>query len=196
MHPQTLPAYHVLESEGLRYQGYVDIFDAGPTIEANIDELRAVKESQLLNVKITSEAAVGKTQYLIANDNYHDYKAMLLKLDLVDNTINLTHEQAEKLGVQEGHVVRVLSLNQWKYPDVKLFIYKRCLVTRQRRNIEKTNPVDNQTVWSGAEATATDVEQACQAARIAFPAWARLPLAERVAIVEKFAALLEENKSI
>ena len=95
MHPQTLPAYHVLESEGLRYQGYVDIFDAGPTIEANIDELRAVKESQLLNVKITSEAAVGKTQYLIANDNYHDYKAMLLKLDLVDNTINLTHEQAE-----------------------------------------------------------------------------------------------------
>lgn len=25
MHPQTLPAYHVLESEGLRYQGYVDI---------------------------------------------------------------------------------------------------------------------------------------------------------------------------
>ena len=59
---------------------------------------------------------------------------------------------------------------------------------------EKTNPVDNQTVWSGAEATATDVKQACQAARTAFPAWARLPLAERVAIVEKFAALLEENK--
>jgi hypothetical protein len=37
---------------------------------------------------------------------------MLLKLDLVDNTINLTHEQAEKLGVQEGHVVRVLSGNE------------------------------------------------------------------------------------
>lgn len=111
MHPHTLPAYHVLESEGLRYQGYVDIFDAGPTIEANIDELRAVKESQLLNVKITNEATVGKTQYLVANDNYHDYRAMLLKLDLVDNTLNLTHEQAEKLGVQEGHAVRVLSLN-------------------------------------------------------------------------------------
>ena len=59
---------------------------------------------------------------------------------------------------------------------------------------EKTNPVDNQNIWSGAEATAADVEQACQAARTAFPAWARLPLAERVAIVEKFAALLEENK--
>lgn len=40
----------------------------------------------------------------------------------------------------------------------------------------KTNLVDNQTVWSGAEATASDVEKACQAARTAFPAWARLPL--------------------
>ena len=40
----------------------------------------------------------------------------------------------------------------------------------------KTNPVDNQTVWSGAEATASDVEKACQAARTAFPAWARLAL--------------------
>lgn len=58
----------------------------------------------------------------------------------------------------------------------------------------KTNPVDNQTVWSGAEATASDVEKACQAARTAFPAWARLAFAERVAIVEKFSALLEENK--
>ncbi|WP_427846025.1 aldehyde dehydrogenase family protein, partial [Acinetobacter baumannii] len=33
----------------------------------------------------------------------------------------------------------------------------------------KTNPIDNQTVWSGAEATASDVEKACQAARTAFP---------------------------
>lgn len=57
---------------------------------------------------------------------------------------------------------------------------------------EKTNPVDNQTVWSGAEATATDVEQACQAARIAFPAWARLPLAERVAIVENLPLCLKK----
>jgi len=36
---------------------------------------------------------------------------MLMKLDLVDNILNLNHEQAEKLGVQEGHAVRVLSLN-------------------------------------------------------------------------------------
>ncbi|MGD4318384.1 arginine N-succinyltransferase, partial [Xanthomonas citri pv. citri] len=41
-HPKTLPASKVLESEGLKYQNYVDIFDAGPTLEAEICNLRAV----------------------------------------------------------------------------------------------------------------------------------------------------------
>ncbi len=40
------------------------------------------------------------------------------------------------------------------------------------------------------------LKKACQAARTAFPAWARLAFAERVAIVEKFSKLLEENKNI
>ncbi|MCX2958225.1 MAG: arginine N-succinyltransferase, partial [Serratia symbiotica] len=36
VHPQTVPARRVLESEGLDYQGYVDIFDGGATLEAEI----------------------------------------------------------------------------------------------------------------------------------------------------------------
>jgi arginine N-succinyltransferase len=64
VHPQTLPAYRVLESEGLCYQGYVDIFDAGPTLEANSDELRAVKESHTCASKL-SIVTEGKGRYLL-----------------------------------------------------------------------------------------------------------------------------------
>ncbi len=46
VHPQTLPARRLLEAEGLSYQGYVDIFDGGPTLEAEIDHIRAVKQSR------------------------------------------------------------------------------------------------------------------------------------------------------
>jgi arginine/ornithine N-succinyltransferase beta subunit len=42
-----------VESEGLCYQGYVDIFDAGPTLEANSDDLRAVKESHTCASKLS-----------------------------------------------------------------------------------------------------------------------------------------------
>ena len=58
----------------------------------------------------------------------------------------------------------------------------------------KTNPVGQEVLWSGSDASAGQVEQACQAARRAFPAWAKRPFSERQALVEKFAALLEANK--
>lgn len=58
----------------------------------------------------------------------------------------------------------------------------------------KTNPVGQEVLWSGNDASAGQVEQACQAARRAFPAWAKRPFFERQALVEKFAALLEANK--
>lgn len=58
----------------------------------------------------------------------------------------------------------------------------------------KLNPVSQQPIWRGNEATAAEVEQACQSARAAFAAWARRPLAERLEIIQRFASLLEQNK--
>ncbi|MGL4035477.1 succinylglutamate-semialdehyde dehydrogenase [Kosakonia cowanii] len=59
---------------------------------------------------------------------------------------------------------------------------------------EKTNPVNHDVLWQGVDADSAQVEAAYQAARAAFPAWARQPFSARQAIVEKFAALLESNK--
>jgi|SRR3990167_929883 len=59
---------------------------------------------------------------------------------------------------------------------------------------DKLDPVTQDTIWHGAEATAEQVEQACQSARAAFSAWARRPLAERLEIIQRFASLLEQNK--
>lgn len=47
---------------------------------------------------------------------------------------------------------------------------------------------------AGAAANAIDIDDACTAARRAFPAWARLPLAQRTAVVQRFAGLLEQHK--
>ncbi|MDH2911099.1 succinylglutamate-semialdehyde dehydrogenase [Kosakonia sp. HypNH10] len=59
---------------------------------------------------------------------------------------------------------------------------------------EKTNPVNHEVLWQGFDADSAQVEAAYQAARAAFPAWARQPFSARQAIVEKFAALLESDK--
>lgn len=110
-HQHTVPAMHLLESEGMHYQGYVDIFDAGPTIEANIQDLRAVKESLHLKVKIVEDIITDKKLYLVTNDRYQDYKAVLISNVIHENTLQITSEQAKALDVVEGSTVRILSLD-------------------------------------------------------------------------------------
>ncbi|HIC7642941.1 TPA: succinylglutamate-semialdehyde dehydrogenase [Serratia liquefaciens] len=59
----------------------------------------------------------------------------------------------------------------------------------------KIDPVDNQPLWQANAADGSDVAAACEAARAAFPAWARSPFEQREQLVKRFAALLEEHKS-
>lgn len=53
------------------------------------------------------------------------------------------------------------------------------------------NPVTQAVIWSGNGATAAQVESAVQAARQAFPGWAKRSLEERIAVLEAFAAALK-----
>ena len=54
-------------------------------------------------------------------------------------------------------------------------------------------PATGETVWTGHGATDEQVTEAVQAARAAFPAWARRPWAERIAILEKYAEALKSR---
>ncbi len=55
------------------------------------------------------------------------------------------------------------------------------------------DPVSGDKVWEGRAANADEVAEAMAAARLAFPAWSRRPLAERVSIVRAFAKQLEQR---
>ncbi|MFN2360427.1 MAG: arginine N-succinyltransferase [Marinobacter sp.] len=52
VHPDTRPALSMLESEGFRQTGYVDPFDGGPTIEANLADIRTVSASTACRIEI------------------------------------------------------------------------------------------------------------------------------------------------
>jgi arginine N-succinyltransferase len=45
-HENSRQALRLLEAEGFRYESYVDIFDAGPTVECRREAIRAVRESR------------------------------------------------------------------------------------------------------------------------------------------------------
>lgn len=111
VHEQTLPAFHVLQSEGMNYHSYIDIFDAGPTLEAEIQDLRAVQESFLIRVQVMPQTEMAQTQYLVANDNYQDYRAILVTHSIDRETLQLTTKQAKALDIQNDDRVRIFPLN-------------------------------------------------------------------------------------
>ncbi len=56
------------------------------------------------------------------------------------------------------------------------------------------NPAKNDQLWQGEAASATQVDTAINGAREAFYKWADFSFDQRLAVVEKFAALLGDNK--
>ena len=112
VHPNTRPAYNLLLEEGLRYKGYVDIFDGGATLQADIENLRAIKESQsvVIQIKQPENIAVEDEAYIVANDNYENYRSILVYSKPHQNILQLTKEQAKQLNVENGSLVRVLSV--------------------------------------------------------------------------------------
>ncbi|BEU21934.1 succinylglutamate-semialdehyde dehydrogenase [Paraburkholderia terrae] len=56
------------------------------------------------------------------------------------------------------------------------------------------NPGTGATVWEGNSASAEDVDRAVMSARRAFGMWSAVSLDERIAVVRRFAALINERK--
>ncbi len=55
------------------------------------------------------------------------------------------------------------------------------------------DPATGDKVWEGRAATADDVSEAMAAARLAFPAWSRRPVEERLAIARAFGKAIEKR---
>ena len=110
-HPHTLPARRMLESEGFRYEGYVDIFDAGPTVECDVGDVSAVAYSQVFHALVDNTMPVaGAVIYLVSNTGLGDYRATLVAASPVANTFPLRTETAAALNVNTGDNVRAVPL--------------------------------------------------------------------------------------
>ncbi|HEX7640821.1 MAG TPA: arginine N-succinyltransferase [Burkholderiaceae bacterium] len=109
VHTATVPARRLLEQEGMYYEGYVDIFDAGPVLQARIRELRAVRDSEV--VQVAAAGADGGAPMLVANTRLADFRVLVCENARQDSHIELNDDQRKALGLLEGGAARILSLN-------------------------------------------------------------------------------------
>jgi arginine N-succinyltransferase len=110
VHRSTLPARKLLEQEGMYFEGYIDIFDAGPVLQGRAAELRAVRESVLA----TADEGVADADadcVLVSNTKLADFRMVLTKAAPSGARIALSAAQLAQLHCETGDAVRTLSIN-------------------------------------------------------------------------------------
>ncbi|MDH2431825.1 arginine N-succinyltransferase [Pokkaliibacter sp. MBI-7] len=109
-HEHTTPARRLLESEGFRYNNYVDIFDAGPTLEARVQDIRAIRESRYVKVQVGETSGRGELS-LLATLSLADFRCCMAHTDaLGQGIITINQQTADALGVKSGATLRTVGL--------------------------------------------------------------------------------------
>ncbi|PMJ89341.1 arginine N-succinyltransferase [Vibrio sp. 10N.261.55.A7] len=110
VHENTLPALKLLEREGFTCRNYVDIFDAGPTVECDARNIESVRHSFRAKVVISEHTSAD--DYLISNTSFEDFRATAGKAayDQASDSVILSPEVAKALKVQQDDYVRMLAL--------------------------------------------------------------------------------------
>lgn len=108
VHEKTKPALRMLEQEGFKNRGYVDIFDAGPTVEADVESIASIRQSHEANVQISPMLDTESLDdYFIINAKIKDFRACIAQLRLADdNTVLVNQEVADALLLKNGDTVR------------------------------------------------------------------------------------------
>jgi arginine N-succinyltransferase len=108
VHDNTRPALQLLEQEGFSCRGYVDIFDAGPTVEANLKHIRSAQASIKMQIKVAHEVEVTHPTFLVINTKVQDFRGVCTPLDInVDTECAIIGQlAADALGLSDGDSIR------------------------------------------------------------------------------------------
>ena len=102
-HPTGRAAMRMLEKEGFKYEGYVDIFDGGPTMIARTDDVVSVKDA--VEAKVSATDNQGGEKVLLATGRLEDFRSCYGTRVLDNGHISINAAAAETLGVGQDAAV-------------------------------------------------------------------------------------------
>jgi arginine N-succinyltransferase len=110
VHPNTRPALRLLEKEGFSCRGYVDIFDAGPTVECLRPNIESVRHSFTASARVREHSSA--QDYLISNTDFAGFRATAAKaaIDHETNHVVISPAVADALNVKNGDQLRLIAM--------------------------------------------------------------------------------------
>ncbi|MCA1661521.1 MAG: arginine N-succinyltransferase [Novosphingobium sp.] len=99
-HPSGRAAMRMLEAEGFAYEGYVDIFDGGPTMTARTDKVRSIAEA--IAAPLDAVGHEGGDRALVATGELASFRCAFGRVLHTAAGVSLDAECAKTLGVGPG----------------------------------------------------------------------------------------------
>lgn len=109
-HSDTTPALRMLYEEGFVHRDYIDIFDGGPTVECEVNQIHSIQTSFAATVQIgTCDAS---RAVLVSNQKFADYRATFGVIGVSEDRekVTLSPELAHILCVNANETVRVMEM--------------------------------------------------------------------------------------
>jgi arginine N-succinyltransferase len=104
-HPSGRAAMRMLEKENFKYAGYIDIFDGGPTMEADIDTVKSVANSREATISAISDTS--DTHSLAATGTLEAFRCCYAHVEAQgEDEVAIDAAAAETLNAQIGTSVR------------------------------------------------------------------------------------------
>jgi arginine N-succinyltransferase len=109
-HDSSKPAMGLLESQGFRYNSLIDIFDAGPSVDAHISNIELIKDAHMKTSVVGKVPAEGQ-KVLVAKKGFADFVCIeTVMADYSSNEIALTEDMIKDLEINTGDDVLVAAL--------------------------------------------------------------------------------------
>lgn len=106
VHEQTEPAMKILEAEGFRRHGLVDIFEGGPVVRCALGDIRTVRESAAGAVAQITDQPIESEPYVISNGR-QDFRACQAALAVTENGgVRIPLGAALALRLRVGDAIR------------------------------------------------------------------------------------------
>jgi arginine N-succinyltransferase len=105
VHSNTEPALAMLLKEGFENRGLVDLFDGGPTVECELDSIRAVRESKSGTVGQIVESVEDGERQILSNSRL-DFRTCLGEIVWDGDKATIDQNSALRLDLKAGDTMR------------------------------------------------------------------------------------------
>jgi arginine N-succinyltransferase len=106
--PDTEPALSMLQAEGFTLNGVVDIFDAGPVVQCELNKIRTIRQSQKTVVAEIGQIDSDSLPMIVTNTR-QAFRACIAFVKITGSGARLDPSTAAALNLKPGDSVRIVS---------------------------------------------------------------------------------------